>query len=386
MAMGSIQRRTHFFVQLAFVAVALWGVVVILQQLQALVSALGGAFVLAYLLNPPVAALEKRGLSHALAIVAVLSAVILVFAGALGIVAPLIFDELDRFVVDMPGRFEQAQGTLESALGRPLPKVATDWWDLAADRLSAEDISGLLANVGGGLGSLFNLLAILVLTPIFTVYLLIDFQRVARFLVSLIPSWGRSSVTQILREIDHAVARWLRGELVVMLTLSTLYSVGLTLVGVPLAVVIGFTAGMLAFIPYVGVTLGLVLGLVITLVDFQGWSQVLGLLAVFGVVQTLDGLFITPNVLGGQVGLNPVAVIAGLIVGGTLLGFGGILLAVPLTAAVVVIGRHVVASYRSSRFYRVPPTASDSMVAPIVDPHGADPPVKPVPRAVADDD
>lgn len=356
------EKRTHLFIQVAFLGAALWGVIVVLQQLQALVTSLGGAFVLAYLLNPPVAALERRGFPHAAAIVTVLSAVILLFGAAIGVITPFIVEELESFVVDFPRRFDAMQTTVESALGRPLPSVATEWWTLASERLSAEDVSGMLSELGGGLGSLFRIATVLVLTPIFTVYLLIDFQRVARFLVSLIPSWARSSATNIAREIDTAVASWLRGELVVMLTLSTLYSAGLVAVGVPLAVVIGFTAGMLAFVPYVGVTVGLILGLLIVLIDFQGWGQVLGLLGVFAAVQTLDGLFITPNVLGGRVGLSPVAVIAGLIVCGTLLGFGGILLAVPITASVVVIGRHLVAIYRRSDFYRVAPLADDEPV------------------------
>ena len=370
------ERRTHLFVQAAFLCVAAWGVIALLRELQTLVIALGGAFVLAYLLNPPVAWLERRGWSHVLAIVAVLGAVVVLLGGAIGIVAPFIVDEFQTFVVDMPKRFETLQSTLESALGRPLPKVASDWWALASDRLSAEDISGLLAELGGGIGTLFRLGVILVLMPIFTVYLLADFQRIARFLLALVPRWGRSKVIQVAREIDGAVAQWVRGELVVMLTLSTLYSVGLVLLDVPLAVLIGFTAGMLAFIPYVGVTLGLVLGLMVTLMGFQGWGQVLGLLAVFGAVQTLDGLFITPNVLGGRVGLSPVAVIAGLFVCGTLLGFGGILLAVPITASVVVIARHMVAAYRGSEFYRGPGAedslASSSVIEKVPDATGTD--------------
>jgi predicted PurR-regulated permease PerM len=354
------ERRTHLLIQVAFLCVAVWGLIVLLQQLQTLVTALGAAFVLAYLLNPPVAALERRGWSHSLAIVTVLGGVILVIGGAVGVVAPFIFDELQRFVTDAPRRFLGMQTTLEQALGRPLPNVASEWWSLAEERLSAEDVSGLLSGVGGGIGSLFRLVAVVVLTPIFTVYLLIDFPRVARFLVSLIPAWARSTATGVFREIDRAVASWLRGELVVMLTLSTLYSVGLAIAGVPLSIVIGFTAGMLAFVPYVGVTVGLMIGLLIVVMDFQGWPQLLGLLGVFAAVQTLDGLFITPNVLGGRVGLNPVAVIAGLIVCGTLLGFGGILLAVPITASVVVIGRHLVASYRRSDFYRFAPLSEES--------------------------
>jgi predicted PurR-regulated permease PerM len=353
------QRRTHVFVQLAFLGAAAWGVVAILQQLQTLVTALGGAFVLAYLLNPPVAALERRGWSHAMSIVIVLGAVILALGGAVAVVVPLIAGEAERFVVDLPARFTSLQDMAERALGRPLPGVAAEWSSVVGSRLSAEQLGGLLSEVGGGIGSLVRLVVIVTLTPIFTVYLLIDFQRIARFMASLIPVWARPKITEIAREVDSAVAHWVRGELVVMLTLSTLYSIGLAIVGVPLSVVVGFVAGMFAFIPYVGVTLGLLLGLALTLMDFQGWGQVAGLLSVFAAVQTLDGLFITPNVLGGRVGLNPVAVIAGLFVCGTVLGFGGILLAVPLTASVVVVGRHILESYRASTIYRESPRAGD---------------------------
>ena len=344
-------RRTHTFVQVAFVLAFVYAFLEILQRLQPLMIALGAAFVLAYLLDPVVLALQRRKVPRVPSVLIVLGACGAGLTLLLSLTMPLVSSQAAEFMDTAPERMETMALWIEASWGTTVPLL---WDELQAElsqRLSSGEIREVLGSVSGGIESLSRFLVVVALIPIFTLYLLLDFPRLIRFLGSLVPPRNRAKVFGISREISDVIAQWVRGELVLMFTLSTLYSLGLVYVGVPLGVLVGFVMGMLAFIPYIGPGLGLTLGIALTLMDFTGWGQILGLMGVFAVVQTLDGLFITPRILGGSVGLNPAAIIAGLMVCGSLFGIGGVMIAVPLTASVVVIGRHLLSRYRHSRFF-----------------------------------
>jgi len=344
-------RRTHTFVQVAFVLAFAYGFLEILQRLQPLMIALGAAFVLAYLLDPVVLALQRRKVPRVTSAVLVLVACGALLTLLLSLTLPLVSAQASEFFSSAPERMETMGLWIEASWGTTVPLL---WDDLQAEisqRMSSGEIRGVLESLSGGISSLSRFFVVLVLIPIFTVYLLLDFPRLIRFFGALVPPRNRPRVYGLSREISDVIAQWVRGELVLMFTLSVLYSLGLVYVGVPLGVLVGFIMGMLAFIPYIGPGLGLTLGIVLTLMDFNGFGQLIGLAGVFVVVQTLDGLFITPRILGGSVGLNPAAIIAGLMVGGSLFGIGGVMIAVPLTASVVVISRHFLGRYRESRFF-----------------------------------
>jgi len=348
---GEHVARTHTFVQVAFVLVFAYGFLEVLQRLQPLVIALGAAFVLAYLLDPLVVALHRRKVPRLLAVILVLGAVGGVLAGVLSVVVPLVSAQVEEFSARAPERLGRFGEWVEANTGHTAGRLWDEWYAEVSARLSGGELRELWGSLSGGIESVSRFLVVIALIPIFTLYLLIDFPRMIRFLGSLVPPRSRHGVFGVAREISDVIAFWVRGELVLMITLSTLYSVGLVYVDAPLAVLVGFTMGMLAFIPYIGPGIGLVLGLVLAVMDFQGWGTILGILGVFGLVQTLDAFFVTPRILGGSVGLNPAAVIAGLMVCGTLFGIGGVMIAVPLTASVVVMVRHLVLRYRRSRFF-----------------------------------
>lgn len=343
--------RTHTFVQIAFVLAAVIGVLELLQRLQPLMIALGASFVLAYLLDPGVQALHRRRVPRILSVFIVLSACGSGIALLLLMITPLVSTQVDEFVAHAPERIANFSAWIEASTGVPAPMLWEEWSGELSSRLQSLDLSELLGSVSGGIESVSRVLLVVLLVPIFTLYLLLDFPRMIRTLGALVPPRSRPAVFGVAREISDVIAQWVRGELVLMTTLSALYSVGLVYVDVPLAVLVGAVMGMLAFIPYIGPGLGLALGIVLTLMDFQGWGQLFGLVGVFVVVQTLDAVLITPRILGGSVGLNPVAIIAGLMVGGALFGIGGIMVAVPLTATLVVIIRHMLRRYRESKFF-----------------------------------
>lgn len=343
--------RTHTFIQAAFVLAFVWLGLEVLLRLKPLMIAVGAAFVLAYLLDPLVVGLQRRRVPRLAAVTLVLGAVGAALTAAVAVIVPLVSAQLEEFSAHVPDRMATIGVWIEENTGQTAGLL---WEELQAEvaaRLSSGEIRELMGSLSGGLESVSRFLVVVGLVPIFTVYLLIDFPRMIRFMGSLVPPRSRKEVFGVAREISDVLAMWVRGELVLMVTLSALYTLGLVIVGAPLAVVVGFTTGMLAFIPYIGPGTGLLLGLVVAGLDFQGWGPIVGILGVFALVQTLDAVVITPRILGGSVGLNPAAVIAGLMVCGTLFGLGGVMIAVPLTASVVVLVRQLVRSYRRSRFF-----------------------------------
>lgn len=203
----------------------------------------------------------------------------------------------------------------------------------------------------GTLSYAFVILSLLIV-PVFAFYLLIDFDRIVERGGKLIPRrWQRQSF-ETLREIDVMVSGYVRGQLTAILILSALYSAGLSIVGLRLAIPIGVLTGCMAFVPYLGFASGLILAVAMALLDWHSGAFVLQVMAVMLGVQVLDGLFITPRVVGRSVGLGPVEVLLAMAAAGTLFGFIGVLLAVPIGATAKIVIRRAVKSYQRSDFYR----------------------------------
>jgi predicted PurR-regulated permease PerM len=203
----------------------------------------------------------------------------------------------------------------------------------------------------GTLGYAFLILSLLIV-PVFAFYLLIDFDRIVDRGGKLIPRRWQTPLFETFAEIDKMVSGYVRGQLLAMIILSSLYALGLQFVGLRLAIPIGILTGCLAFVPYIGFTTGLLLALSMAVLDWHGASFVLQVAAVMLGVQVLDGLLITPRVVGRSVGLSPVEVLLAMTAAGTLFGFVGVLLAVPIGATTKIIVRRLVRAYKRSDFYR----------------------------------
>lgn len=167
-------------------------------------------------------------------------------------------------------------------------------------------------------------------------------------------------------DIYGALGSWLRGQLTVMIIQAALYSIGLSIAGIPLAIFIGCTAGLLAFVPYVGVMVGLIAALLVALLEVStaGATPLLGVLVTFGAVQLLDALVITPRAVGGRIGLSAVGVIFALSLGGSLLGYAGLLLAVPAAAVIKALWPRLKAAYTNTTFYRGAASPTAAATAP----------------------
>ncbi len=210
-------------------------------------------------------------------------------------------------------------------------------------------LEGAVASVSG----LFNIIVLFLIVPVVSVYLLIDWDRMIANIDSLLPREHAPTIRGLARQIDDTLASFVRGQGLVCLILGIYYATALALVGLQFGLIIGAIAGFLTFIPYVGALVGGVLAIGLALFQFWGdWLWILAVWAIFQSGQFVEGNFLTPKLVGDSVGLHPVWLLFALSAFGSLFGFVGLLVAVPLAAAIGVITRFLTARYRDSALYR----------------------------------
>jgi predicted PurR-regulated permease PerM len=191
----------------------------------------------------------------------------------------------------------------------------------------------------------------LLLVPVFAYYFLVDWPHIVSTLTKLIPPRHRDRVFAISAEIDDKISHWVRGQLIVVFVLAVLYAVALSIVGIQLAVPIGILTGILTFIPYVGTAVGLALSLSMALLDWSGPAPLIGVLGVFAALHVLEQWVLVPKLVGTKVGLGEAGALFGVLAGAQLLGFVGVLLAIPIAASVAVLVRHGIKYYESTEFF-----------------------------------
>ncbi|NOZ86752.1 MAG: AI-2E family transporter [Deltaproteobacteria bacterium] len=313
---------------------------------------------LAYLLHPAVDGLTRRKVPRWLAITLIFMAFLLALAIFLMILVP----RIDQEFRDLAGRVPQYRERIEKSLMPTLQewfKVDTaedvkaifdEYLDtLKASAPQAFSAAGKFLGTAfsGTMSFLFALFSLL-LIPVFAIYFAYDYPRIIDRAKTLVPPAKQKNVFRIASRVDRAVASFVRGQVTVVFILAGMYSIGLSMIGLEMSVFIGVTAGLLNIVPYLGVSTGLLLGVLMSLLNFTSWWKVVGVVAVFAAGNTLDGLFITPKVVGDRVGLKPVVVIIALLAFGQLFGFLGVLIAVPATAAINVLLQEAADWWRAS--------------------------------------
>ncbi len=330
------------------------------------------AFLMAWALDPAVDRLQSRGVPRALAAPLVMAAVVGTVACVLFFAVPYFADEFSSAAQQLPSQLTDLKGRIDRLAWSILHvKLPHTWRDLGS-RLSGELQSRAPQIVEGAAAALFGTLnALLVgvgalVVPVLALYLLLDFDRVKAGAGELVPRRFAPAVTSVGGEIADTLGRYLRGQTIACVVLATLYAAGLSAVGLRLAIPIGVLTGMLAFVPYVGFGLGLTLAVAMALLDWHGGAHVAQTVGVLLAVQTLDGLVVTPRVVGGSVGLKPLEVILVLMASGTLFGFVGVLLAVPIGAVTKIVVGRATRAYLASAYDReaarpsLPPEAAPS--------------------------
>ena len=314
---------------------------------------------LAYLADPLVDRLEKRGLGRTWAVTVVFSLMTLAMVGVVLLLIPLLGSQIERFSDSAPRYvawfrdtalpwLEQRTGlSLESLEPGKLFALLQEHWQQAG---------GIAASVLGGISKsglvLLAWIGNLTLIPVVTFYLLRDWDSLVARVHELLPRSVAPTISSLTRQSDEVLGGFLRGQISVMLALATVYSLGLWMVGIDLAFLIGMLAGLVSFIPYLGAIVGIGAGLIAALVQYGDWTHVILVLVVFGVGQTLESMLLTPWLVGDRIGLHPVAVIFAILAGGQLFGFLGVLVALPLAAVIMVLLRYAHEQYRASELYR----------------------------------
>lgn len=320
------------------------------------------ALALAYMLNPLANWLAARGLSRTLAALVILSLFAIFFIILLVIFVPVIAAQLAAFVSALPGYVIALHGfamhRLEEMKDNP---IATYLVGLMGG--ASQDIGQLVAQGAGWAGrflaslwsggqALVSILSLAVITPLVAFYILVDWHRMLDTLDGMLPRRSAATIRDIAREIDRVIAAFIRGQTWVCLALGTFYAVSLTAIGLNFGLVIGLGAGLLSFIPYVGMLVGLVTALGVGIVQFWPHSLMLGLIVgVFAIGHLFDGYVLQPRIVGASVGLHPVWLMFSLFAFGSLFGFAGLLLAVPMGAGIAVLIRFAAARYRESPLY-----------------------------------
>jgi predicted PurR-regulated permease PerM len=265
---------------------------------------------------------------------------------------PLLLDRLNEFLLPLAGRFGV---DLQIDVSQ-----VRDWLRKLIAEHESDLIGGLLSSLRIGGSALAAVFGNLVLAPIVAYYLLLDWARLIERTKGLIPPRWRASVQSFLDDTDAVLGQYLRGQLVVMGLLAILYTVGLVLVGLKLALPIGVFTGLAVFVPYLGFGLGMIMGVLAAVLQFQSVVGVALVALVFLVGQAVESMYVTPRLLGDRIGLHPIAVIFALMAFGQLFGFVGVLIALPTSAVLLVAIRRAKASYFKSALYLDAPAADTS--------------------------
>ena len=342
----------------AWLGVALL-IAVLLYLLHGILSPFLIGILLAYLADPLVDRLERMGLSRTWGVVVVFSLFTMIFLALLLVLIPMLAKQLLRLYELAPQMLDWLQHValpwVQARLG-----LADGFWKfdkikaaIGAHMGQTTDIVGIiLSQATASSLALIGWLANLVLIPVVGFYLLRDWDLMMAKLRSLLPRQREEQVVGLAGECHEVLGAFLRGQLMVMLALGLIYSAGLMLVGLELGLLIGLLAGLAAIVPYMGFIIGIGAAIIAGLFQFGGDPYpLLAIVAVFMVGQALEGMVLTPLLVGDRIGLHPVAVIFAILAGGELFGFTGVLLALPVAAVIMVLLRHVHDLYKESDMY-----------------------------------
>ncbi|MBT3237124.1 MAG: AI-2E family transporter [Bdellovibrionales bacterium] len=315
-------------------AIGLWGLGSALVPLLA-------SFAISYLLFPLVKRLESKGIKRSYALPALFSTLLIIAGLILALVLPSLISDTQAFLKELPASSSKAMQKIETITSNFGYEV-----DLSKDSVSSyikshisEISGGLLKGVTEGLKSSFSglakwLIAILnlFLFPLFFFYVISDYEKISEEFKSFIPKSIQPKLSHYFDLSNQVMSGYIRGQLMVALALGALYALGLSMVGLRFGILIGLFSGLISIIPYAGFSVGFLTAIIIALANYSGLGLLVGISAVFIIVQALEGVLITPKLVGNKVGLSSLATMLALIIGGNLLGLIGMLIAIPVAA------------------------------------------------------
>jgi predicted PurR-regulated permease PerM len=357
----TLQRQVIFwFGVLVVVTLVLW-------LLSGVLLPFAAGLALAYFLDPVADRLERLGLPRWAAVSIILLAFVLAAAAILVIFVPILGNQLAGFRERLPTYAaslqrifdELSQGWLGTLVGDNLPNIQKSLGDSIGQ--GASILGSFASSLWSGGQALIGVVSVVVVTPVVAFYLLLDWDHMVAKVDGWLPRQHAETIRSIFRDIDAAIAGFVRGQALVCLLLGLFYGTGLSLVGLSFGFLIGLCTGLVSFIPFVGSILGFVVSVGVALVqDWPSWHLPLIVAAIFGAGQFIEGNILSPRLVGGSVGLHPVWLMFALFAAGAFFGFLGLLVAVPVAAAIAVLVRFALGRYLASSFY----TGVPSTLAP----------------------
>lgn len=317
------------------------------------------AFGLAYLGNPLVLKIESKRISRVWAVSIVFVGLFLLLLLILLVVIPQIINQILVFLDKIPTYYLWLQDNIFPRLEHYLSLESLEMNKASIQRALSKSLnilgeitSRLAPSISGLVLSLVGFIASLVLIPMITFYLMRDWMTITEKMETLIPRSIFPQTMDFLHEANFMLSSFLRGQLTVMFCLACIYGIGLSLIGVEYSLVIGLIAGLISFIPYFGATSGVIMGLLVAWFQYGTLTHLILVGVVFGIGQLMESFVLTPILIGDKLGMHPIAVVFALMVGGSLFGFVGILLALPVCAVLMVALRRLYHWYLNSDFYK----------------------------------
>ena len=348
----TLQRQATFW----FMALA--ALILFLYVLSDILLPFVAGLALAYFLDPLADRIERTGAGRLAATSIILAIFALIFVLALLIVVPILVDQFSGFADRFPTYIQTLSRFLNESGPDWLKKVFAEGSSSVEESMSiyaakgAAWIATLLRSLWSGGMALVSVLSLVVITPIVAFYMLYDWDRMIALVDSWLPRDHAAQIREIVGEIDTIMAGFVRGQGTVCLLLGVFYGIALTLAGLNFGLLIGLVSGLVSFVPFFGAILGLAVSAGVAMVQFwPDWVQILIIVAVFSAGQFLEGNILSPKLVGGSIGLHPVWLIFALFAFGFLFGFVGMLVAVPLAAAVGVLVRFALKRYLASPLY-----------------------------------
>jgi predicted PurR-regulated permease PerM len=320
------------------------------------------SLLLAWMGDPLVARLERAGRSRSVAVILVFTLMGLILILAIVVLLPLLEDQFSQLIDWLPNLASWITVTAVPWIEQRFHVQIRHYFDpqelVALIKSHWQQAGGIAATVLGGISKsglvILRWATNIALVPVLTFYFLRDWRVLLASLQELLPRPFEETVVRMAREADEVLGGFLRGQLSVMISLGAIYATGLTLAGIQFGILIGFVAGLVSFVPYLGAFVGISAALIAALVQYGDLTHLLMVLAVFGIGLTCESFLLVPWMVGDRIGLHPVAVIFSVMAGGELFGFLGVLLALP-TAAVAMVGlRYAHQRYTESHLYGAP--------------------------------
>ncbi len=354
--MNQENNKNLFFISFAMIL----GVCVVLYFSRRVVAPFFIAFALAYLLDPLVDRMVSLKLSRTLSVLVLMLAFFFLALGSVILLVPILNMQAESLAKNIPtyvGIFQEwVRPVLDLISGLDSARIE-DFLNEGLSRFGELPMKALQFSselVWGSISNLFNIIlmiANMVIIPVVMFYLLRDFDSINKKLLGLVPARFQEKTKDVVLEIDQVLSRFVRGQLMVAGLMGVMYSAGLFLCDTPMSLSLGMMAGLVNLVPYLGLILGLVPSAFLTYIHTQEWLPVMGVAGVFAFAQAMEGMLITPRVVGDNIGLHPVAVIFAVLLGGELFGITGMILGVPGVAVLNVLLSRGIVQYKASSLY-----------------------------------